>query len=141
MVQLLYEASQSGLKIDLLVRGMCCLVPGVKGMSENIQVISVVGRYLEHSRIFYFKNDGKEQVFLGSADLMTRNLSHRVETLFPIEDENHIRYLRDQVLEIALKDNLNARRMQPDGTYQRSHPKGDEARVNLQEWLMQHPHG
>ena len=141
MVQLLYEASQSGLKIDLLVRGMCCLVPGVKGMSENIQVISVVGRFLEHSRIFYFKNGGKEQVFLGSADLMTRNLSHRVETLFPIEDENHVRYLHDQVLEIYLKDNLTARRMQSDGTYQRSHPKGDEARVNLQDWLMQHPHG
>ena len=141
IVQLLYEASQSGLKIDLLVRGMCCLVPGVKGMSDNIQVISVVGRFLEHSRIYYFKNGGKEQVFLGSADLMTRNLSHRVETLFPIEDENHVRYLRDQVLEIALKDNLNTRRMQPDGTYLRCHPKGDEARVNLQEWLMQHPHG
>jgi polyphosphate kinase len=140
-VQLLYEASQSGLKIDLLVRGMCCLVPGIKGVSENIRVISVVGRFLEHSRIYYFKNNGKEQVFLGSADLMTRNLNHRVETLFPIEDENHIRYLRDQVLEINLKDNLSARRMQPDGTYLRLHPYKDEPRVNVQEWLMQHPHG
>ena len=113
----------------------------MKGVSENIAVTSVVDRFLEHSRIFYFKNDGKEQVFLGSADLMTRNISHRVETVFPIEDEIHIRYLRDQVLETYLKDNLSARCMQPDGTYKRCHPKGDDTQVNVQEWLMQHPHG
>jgi polyphosphate kinase len=141
MIQLLYEASQAGVKIDLLVRGMCCLVPGIEGVSENIRVISVVGRFLEHSRIFYFKNDGHEHIFLGSADLMTRNISHRVETVFPIEDENHIRYLHDQVLEMYLKDNQSARQMQPDGTYLRCHPDGDESGVNVQEWLMQHPHG
>jgi polyphosphate kinase len=141
IIQLLYEASQAGVHIDLLVRGMCCLVPGVEKLSENIRVISVVGRYLEHSRIYYFKNDEKEQIYLGSADLMTRNINNRVETIFPIEDEKHIRYLHDQVLETYLKDNMSARWMQPDGTYLRCHPHGDESRVNVQEWLMQHPHG
>ncbi len=141
IIQLLYEASQMGVRIDLLVRGLCCLIPGVEKLSENIRVISVVGRFLEHSRIFYFKNDGKEQVFLGSADLMTRNISRRVETVFPIEDAKHIHYLRDQVLETYLKDNISARCMQPDGTYKRCHPNGDDQLVNVQEWLMQHPHG
>jgi polyphosphate kinase len=141
IIQLLYEASQAGVRIDLLVRGMCCLVPGVKNLSENIRVISVVGRFLEHSRIYYFKNDEKEQIFLGSADLMTRNINNRVEMVFPVEDEKHIRYLRDQVLETCLKDNTSARWMQPDGTYRRRHPNGDESRVNIQEWLMHNPHG
>jgi polyphosphate kinase len=141
IIQLLYEASQAGVRIDLLVRGMCCLIPGVKNLSENIRVISVVGRFLEHSRIYYFKNDEKEQLFLGSADLMQRNINNRVETIFPIEDERHIRYLRDQVLETILKDNSSARWMQPDGKYRRRHPEGDEARVNVQEWLMHNPHG
>ncbi|HVM70912.1 MAG TPA: polyphosphate kinase 1 [Anaerolineales bacterium] len=141
MIQLLYEASQAGVKIDLLVRGMCCLVPGVKGVSENIQVISVVGRYLEHSRIFYFKNDDKEQIYLGSADLMTRNINNRVETIFPIESEKDIRYLRDQVLENYLKDNSSARIMQREGNYIRLHPNSDKVRVNVQEWLMQNPRG
>jgi len=141
VVQLLYEASQAGVKIDLLVRGMCCLVPGVEKLSENIRVISVVGRFLEHSRIFYFHNDGKEQVYLGSADLMTRNLSYRVETVFPIEDEKHIRYLRDHVLESYLKDNRSTRVMQPDGSYLRSQPADEDGTLDVQTWLMQHPHG
>ena len=139
IIQLLYEAAQTGVHIDLLVRGMCCLVPGVKGLSENIRVVSIVGRFLEHSRIYYFKNDDKEQVFLGSADLMPRNINNRVETLFPVEAEKHIRYLRDQVLQTILKDNSSARRMQPDGTYRRLHPEGNESRVNIQEYLMQNP--
>ncbi len=141
IIQLLYEASQAGVRVDLLVRGMCCLVPGVKNLSENIRVISVVGRFLEHSRVYYFRNDDKEQIFLGSADLMTRNINNRVEIIFPIEVEKDIRYLRDQVLEKCLKDNSSARWMQPDGTYRRRHPNGDEPRVNIQEWLMQNPHG
>jgi polyphosphate kinase len=141
MIQLLYAASQAGVRIDLLVRGMCCLVPGVKNLSENIRVISVVGRFLEHSRIYYFRNDDKEQIFLGSADLMQRNINNRVEVIFPVETEKDIRYLRDQVLETALKDNSSARWMQPDGTYKRRHPDGNETRVKLQEWLMQNPHG
>ncbi len=140
-IRLLYEASRAGVRIDLLVRGMCCLAPGVRGLSENIRVISVLGRFLEHSRIFYFRNGGKERLYLGSADLMTRNLSHRVETVFPVENEKHIRYLRDQVLEMYLKDNVSARRMLPDGTYLRVQPEDNEPIVNVQERLMQFPHG
>lgn len=141
MTQLLYEASQAGVKIDLLVRGVCCLIPGQEGLSENIRVISVVGRFLEHSRVFYFQNDGQEEVYLGSADLMTRNLSHRVETVFPVEDERFIRYIRDDVLATYLKDNVNARIMKPDGTYHHVLRKGDEPNVDVQGWLLQHPHG
>lgn len=141
MTRKLYEASEAGVKIDLIVRGMCCLVPGIENMSSNIRVISVVGRFLEHSRVFYFHNAGKEKVFLGSADLMTRNLSRRVETLFPVEDERHIRYLRDSVLETYLKDNTSARRMQTDATYTHIHAKEGEENVEVQEWMMKHPHG
>ncbi len=84
--------------MDLLVRSMCCLKPGVKGVSENIKVVSIVGRYLEHSRVYYFHNGGKEEIYIGSADLMTRNLDHRVEVVFPIENEANIRYVRDSNL-------------------------------------------
>lgn len=140
MIKALYTASQAGVKIDLIVRGMCSLVAGVKGISENIKVISVLGRYLEHSRIFYFQNGGKEKIFLGSADLMTRNLSRRIETLFPIENEQHIRYLRDYVLETYLKDNSSARLMKPDGTYVRVSPNEDQPIFNAQEVFMQQPY-
>ncbi|MCS7010304.1 MAG: polyphosphate kinase 1 [Anaerolineales bacterium] len=140
MIRVLYEASQAGVRIDLLVRGMCSLIPGVEHWSENIRVISIVGRFLEHSRIFYFWNDGNEQVFLGSADLMTRNLEHRVETVFPVEDEKHIRYLRDHVLENYLKDNVNARQMLPDGKYVRLHPTHKESAISVQNLLMRSLH-
>jgi polyphosphate kinase len=126
MVRLLYQASQAGVQVDLLVRGICCLRPGVKGVSENIRVVSIVGRYLEHSRVFYFQNDGKEEIYLGSADLMQRNLNHRVEVVFPVESKTHIRYLRDNVLETYLKDNSSARVLQPDGTYVRLVPEGKD---------------
>jgi polyphosphate kinase len=141
MTKCLYEASLAGVRIDLLVRGMCCLIPGKEGVSENIRVLSIVGRFLEHSRIFYFQNDGQEEVYLGSADLMTRNLSRRVETLFPIEDEKYIRYLRDDVLETYLKDNVNAREMQSDGSYRRVLPLAGQPKVDVQGWLIAHPHG
>ena len=141
MIQLLYEASQSGVKVDLLIRGICSLIPGVKDVSENIRVISVLGRYLEHSRVYYFNNDGNEEIYLGSADLMPRNLNHRVEVVFPVERPEHIRYLRDNVLETYLKDNLSARVMQSDGTYKRLRPSDKEKGLEIQDWLMQNPSG
>ena len=141
IIQLLYEASQSGVKIDLLIRGICSLIPGIKDVSENIRVISVLGRYLEHSRIFYFHNNGEEEIYLGSADLMPRNLNHRVEVVFPVERKEHIRYLRNHVLEAYLKDNFSARTMQSDGSYKRIHPSGKEKNLDVQSWLMRNPAG
>jgi polyphosphate kinase len=136
MIDLLYEASQAGVQIDLFVRGMCCLRPGVKGLSETINVTSIVGRYLEHSRIFYFFNGGQEQIYLGSADLMERNLTRRIELLFPLENPEHIRYIREDVLETYLRDNQLAYQMQADGSYERKRPGEGEQLVNVQEWLM-----
>lgn len=136
MIQLLYEASQAGVKVDLLVRGMSSLRPGVKGMSDHVKVISIVGRYLEHSRIFYFQNGGKEEIYLGSADLMQRNLNHRVEVVFPLENPKHVRHLRDEVLQSYLKDNVRARVMQGDGSYRRLEPQKDDKVMNIQDWLM-----
>ncbi|MEJ2597688.1 MAG: polyphosphate kinase 1 [Anaerolineales bacterium] len=136
IIQLLYKASMAGVKIDLVVRGICCLRPGVKGISENIRVISIVGRFLEHSRIYYFYNGGNEQVYLGSADLMPRNINRRVEVLFPVEDKPLIRYLRDEVLQTALEDNVKSREMQPDGSYTHLHPNDGESSTGLQTWLL-----
>jgi polyphosphate kinase len=135
-IALLYEASQAGVKVDLLVRSMCCLKPGVKGVSENIKVISIVGRYLEHSRVYYFHNGGKNEIYIGSADLMMRNLDHRVEVVFPIENEADARYIRDKMLQTYLKDNTRARLMQADGTYTRLKPAGDDEVVDVQEFFM-----
>jgi polyphosphate kinase len=136
IIDLLYEASQAGVRVDLFARGMCCLRPGVKGLSENIRVVSIVGRYLEHSRIYYFLNGGAEEVFMGSADIMPRNLDHRVEVVFPIEREAHLRYLRDKVLATYMKDNCRARIMQCDGKYKRLRLDNGENLVDVQEWLM-----
>ena len=105
-IALLYEASTAGVKVDLLVRGMCCLRPGIKGVSENIRVISIVGRYLEHSRIYYFHNDGQEEIYMGSADLMTRNYDHRVEVVFPLENPDQINYVRHGMMDVYLSDNM-----------------------------------
>ncbi|NHZ73592.1 MAG: polyphosphate kinase 1, partial [Nitrospirae bacterium] len=113
----LYEASIAGVRVDLQVRGICCLRPGVKRVSENITVTSIVGRFLEHSRIFYFRNGGEEEILLGSADLMPRNLSGRVETLFPVEDERLKSALRDEILELHLRDNVQSYRLMSDGSY------------------------
>jgi polyphosphate kinase len=135
-IALLYEASQAGVKVDLLVRSMCCLKPGVKGVSENIKVISIVGRYLEHSRVYYFHNGGKNEIYIGSADLMMRNLDHRVEVVFPIENEADARYIRDKMLQTYLRDNTRARLMQADGTYTRLKPAGDDEVVDVQEFFM-----
>ena len=136
MIKLLYQASQAGVQVDLLVRGMCCLRPGIKGVSENIRVISIVGRYLEHSRLFYFHNDGKEDIYLGSADLMPRNLNHRVEVVFPVESKDHIHYLLHRVLDTYLKDNTRARILQSNGTYTRLAPEAGKDIVDVQEKFM-----
>jgi polyphosphate kinase len=135
IIRLLYKASQAGVKVDLLVRGICCLRPGVKGVSENIRVISVVGRYLEHSRLYYFQNDGAEEIYLGSADLMPRNLNHRVEVIFPVEDKKQIHHLRKNVLEIYLKDNTRAYLLDSKGSYNRIQNDAKDL-FDIQEHLM-----
>lgn len=137
IIKNLYKASMAGVKIDLIVRGMCSLRPGIKGVSENIRVLSVVGRFLEHSRIYYFRNGGEEEILLGSADLMPRNINNRVEVLFPVEDADIIRYLRDDVLAEYQNDNVKARLMDSDGTYQRTERKDGETPLNIQVKLFE----
>jgi polyphosphate kinase len=107
-------------------------------VSENIDVTSIVGRFLEHARIYYFRNGGDEEILTGSADLMPRNLYRRVETLFPVEDPALKTALRDQILKTHLKDNVKARRMLPDGSYQWVQPQDDEPEIDSQMWLIEH---
>jgi len=133
MIKALFSASQAGVQIDLIVRGICCLRPGIPGISENIRVISIVDRFLEHSRIYYFQNGGDEQIYFSSADWMTRNLEKRVEILVPlIEDRNKNRV--KEILSILLNDNVKARQLQPDGTYQRVHA-GNKQPLHSQIYL------
>ncbi len=132
MVELLYRASRAGVKVDLIVRGVCCLRPGVPGISDNVSVISIVGRFLEHSRCYYFENDGNPALYLGSADLMTRNLDRRVEVMFPIEKPELRDYVVKSVLETMLSDNTQARRLRPDGTWERVRPEARKKRVDSQ---------
>jgi polyphosphate kinase len=128
LIRTLYEASQAGVPIDLLVRGVCTLRPGVPGLSDTITVTSIVGRFLEHSRIFYFLNAGEDEVYIGSADWMQRNLDRRVELLAPISDPRLRTHLKEEVLEVCLRDNVKARRLLPDGSYERIRAaKGEEA--------------
>ncbi len=136
MIKELYRASQAGVKVDLLVRGICCLRPGIPGVSENIQVRSIVGRFLEHSRIYYFFNGGQEEIYLGSADLMPRNINRRVEVLFPVQDASIRNYLRREVLETCLTDNVKARLMQSDGSYKRVTPEKNAPLINTQAYLL-----
>ena len=132
----LYRASQAGVKIDLIVRGVCCLRPGVPGVSENIRVRSIIGRFLEHSRIFYFANDGESEIFMSSADWMTRNIYNRVELAFPIKSPQLARTLLRDGLQIYLKDNTQAWEMQQDGTYLQQSPEPEEPSVSAQETLL-----
>jgi polyphosphate kinase len=136
MIEALVRAAQAGVRIDLLVRGICALRPGIPGATERVRVTSVVGRFLEHSRIFWFRNGGAEEVYLGSADLMRRNLSRRVEVLFPVRDPQLVRHLRDVVLETYLADEAGARRMRPDGGYERVRGR-TEGGVDAQLSLLQ----
>jgi polyphosphate kinase len=135
VIQALYDASAAGVQVDLIVRGICMLRPGVPGLSENIRVRSIVGRFLEHSRVLYFDNDGNEEIYIGSADWMPRNLNRRVEVVCPVKDPRLKRYLRDEVLEAYLRDNANARELQPDGSYERVQTEADEDRFDSQMYF------
>jgi polyphosphate kinase len=137
MIRLLYRASQVGVKVDLLVRGMCSLRPGVPGLSQNIRVVSIVGRFLEHSRVYYFHNNGDEEIYVGSADLMERNLDRRVETVYPILDPTIRQRIKTEVLELGLSDNVKARELCPDGSYVFVARKPDEPAVNSQLRLLE----
>ncbi|MEO5922911.1 MAG: polyphosphate kinase 1 [Bryobacteraceae bacterium] len=134
MIRLLYEASQAGVQVNLLVRGLCCLRPGIDGVSSNIRVISVVGRFLEHSRVYYFRNGGQEQIYLGSADLMGRNLDRRVEVLFPVENKGLIAKVRGDILGTYLADTRNAHYMQSDGSYRK--PEAGASQLNSQAHFL-----
>jgi polyphosphate kinase len=136
-IDALYRASRAGVKVDLQVRGICCLVPGVPGTSENIKVTTIVGRFLEHARIYYFRNGGDEEVWLGSADLMPRNLDKRVEIVFPVQNSGLKKAIIRTILPVQLGDNIKTRTMNSDGTYNRTEPLPGENPVSAQSWLVE----
>ncbi|MSP14700.1 MAG: polyphosphate kinase 1 [Chloroflexi bacterium] len=136
LIQKIYQASRAGVKVDLLVRGICALRPGVPGVSENVRVISIVGRFLEHSRIYYFYHGGAEHIYLGSADLMQRNLDRRVEVIFPIDNPQLKINIKRNVLDLELRDTVKARLLQTDGSYVRLQPAPGEPWINSQEQLI-----
>ncbi len=136
VMRALYRASQAGVKVDLIVRGICCLRPGVPGLSDNIRVCSIIGRFLEHSRVYWFANGGESEVYCSSADWMERNLNNRVETCFPVQDRRLARRLRRD-LEVYLKDNAQSWELQPDGDYVLNQAREGEERIASQTALMQ----
>ncbi|MFC0666038.1 polyphosphate kinase 1 [Azotobacter chroococcum] len=136
MIRALYKASQTGVRVDLIVRGMCCLRPGILGVSHNIQVRSIIGRFLEHTRVFYFLNDGEEKLYLSSADWMERNLDRRVETCFPVEGKKLMLRVKKE-LEAYLGDNTQSWQLQPDGSYLRNSPSGNQNPRNAQTMLLE----
>ena len=136
-IEALYRASQAGVKVDLQVRGICCLRPGLDNVSENITVTSVVGRFLEHARIFWFANGGDDELFMGSADLMPRNLDGRVEVVFPVLDEGLRREVREDILRLHLDDTAKTRRLHADGTWTRVRPVDDAPPVDSQKRLIE----
>ncbi|MBN1300924.1 MAG: polyphosphate kinase 1 [Melioribacteraceae bacterium] len=136
IIAALYEASKQGVQIDLIVRGICCLVPGVPKLSTNIRVRSIVGRFLEHSRVYYFYNKGDEEIYLSSADLMQRNLDRRVEQTFPVQDPKIKEEIKKNILDIALRDTEKARLLLPTGKYIVNRRVYNQSELNMQEWLM-----
>lgn len=139
VIDALYEASTAGVKVDLIVRGVCCLRPGVPALSEGIRVTSIVGQFLEHSRVYFFGNGGKPDVFIGSADCMRRNLDRRVEVLAPVESKPLIDLIRDQILATCLRDNVRAWDLGADGNYRHREPAKGEKPFDSQQWFMSHP--
>jgi len=137
IIQKLYEASEAGVKIDLIVRSVCRLIPQKKGLSENIHVHAIIGRFLEHSRCYYFHADGEEKYFIGSADWMHRNLDARVEVLAPIENQTLKKYLKF-FLSLYIKDNQQRWVLKPNGKYKKVKPKKDEAELSVHRFLMNH---
>jgi len=135
LIRALYRASMAGVKIVLIVRGVCCLRPGVAGVSDNIEVRSIIGRFLEHSRVYWFENGGEPEVFCASADFMKRNMFRRVETCFPIENKKLAERIRAD-LELYLKDNSQAWLLQTDGSYVRAAPKEGEPAIRAQAALL-----
>ncbi|UZK02502.1 polyphosphate kinase 1 [Venatoribacter cucullus] len=136
LIRALYKAAQAGVKVELIIRGMCCLRPGIAGLSENIRVRSIVGRFLEHTRVYYFFNNGKDEIYAGSADMMERNLLHRVETAFPIEN-NKLKERMKNELEVYMQDNCQAWDLQPDGSYVRAQPGKNADVIKAQSLLLE----
>ena len=134
----LYKASIAGVKVDLNIRGLCCLRPGIPGVSENIRVTSIVDRFLEHSRIYYFENGGSPEMYMGSSDMMPRNLLARVEILFPVLEKEMMAHIRDDILRIHLADNVKARELQSDGTYMLVERAPGEKKLRSQKWMIDH---
>ena len=132
----LYKAAQAGVKIDLIIRGICVLRPEIVGLSENIRVISVVGRFLEHSRIFYFANGGNEEVYFGSADWMQRNLNRRVEVIAPVKDKGFRQYLKENILAAYIQDNVNSQILHADGTYEKLNPMPEDTAFDSQMYFV-----
>ena len=137
-IRALYAASREGVKIDLIIRGICCLVPGLKGVSETISVRSLVGRNLEHSRVFYFDNNGDARVYFGSADAMERNFDRRVEVITPVENPALVQHMRENILDMYLLDTVNARELLADGSWRAIRPKNDERPFDVQAWFTRY---
>ena len=138
IIRALYRASQAGVQIDLIIRGICCLRPGIPDVSDNIRVISIVGRFLEHSRIYYFENGGDPAMYVGSADLMPRNIDRRVEVLFPIEDKDMRTAVVNDILEVYLEDTEKSYNLHADGKYipRKSLLSESQSSFNSQAWLL-----
>jgi len=141
VIDALYEASQAGVEVDLIARGISCCRPGIAGLSENIRVRSIVGRFLEHSRVYFFGNGGKPEAFIGSADLMPRNLDRRIEVLTPILSPSLVTLLRENLLEPCMRDNTNSWIARSDGRYRRYERGPNEPAYSAQTELAQRPFG
>jgi polyphosphate kinase len=138
IIRAMYRASMAGVKMDLNVRALCSLKPGLPGVSDNIRVVSIIGRFLEHARIYYFRNNGDDELLIGSSDLMPRNLYRRVEVLLRISDLRLKRNILDHMLKVHLAETVKSRRLNPDGKWTRVAPPAGEMGFDSQKWLIEH---